>query len=361
MLGEFMQSAFAIIIVFGGLIFIHELGHFLLARLFGIGVRSFSIGFGPKLIAKTIGNTEYRLSVFPLGGYVALVGEEETAELPEGFTPKESFALRPAWQRLCVVVAGATFNILLAILIYCSIFYFVGKSYLLPVIGSVTPNSPANMAQLEAGDTILRINNIPITRFEQVRELTQINAGDKMTLVVANTAGEERTVEITPIHSTMQDIFGDTTQAWILGITPTNKEGRQQIGFFASIEAGVVQTYNALELTVIGLGKLIQGKVSTDSVGGPIMIAQVIHDGTKQGIVVVASIAAFISINLGFINLLPIPVLDGGHAVFLLLEMIRKKPVSIEWRDRFTKVGLALLFSLMIFAMYNDIFRLFKQ
>ena len=125
------QSIFAIIIVFGGLIFIHELGHFLIARLFNIGVRSFSIGFGPKLLAKTIGNTEYRLSAIPLGGYVALVGEEDNSELPEGFTAKDSFALRPAWQRFCVVIAGATFNIFLAIVIYCSIFYFAGKSYLL--------------------------------------------------------------------------------------------------------------------------------------------------------------------------------------------------------------------------------------
>ena len=355
------QSIFAIIIVFGGLIFIHELGHFLVARFFHIGVRSFSIGFGPKLVAKTIGKTEYKLSAIPLGGYVALVGEEDNAELPEGFTQQESFALRPAWQRLCVVVAGATFNILLAILIYFSIFYFSGKSYLLPIIGDIRPNSPASLTELAVGDTILRINNIPITRFEQIRELTQINAGEMMSLVISTPAGDERTIELTPVRSTVQNIFGEPTELWVLGIVPSNKEARQPLGFFTALQQGVVQTYHSLELTVLGLVKLIQGKVSSDSVGGPIMIAQVIHDGAKQGILVVASIAAFISINLGFINLLPIPVLDGGHAVFLLIEMVLQRPVSILWRERLTKVGLFLLFSLMIFAMYNDIFRLIRS
>lgn len=352
------QSILAIIVVFGGLIFIHELGHFLIARLFGIGVRSFSIGFGPKLLAKTIGNTEYKLSAIPLGGYVALVGEEDTAELPEGFTSQESFALRPAWQRLCVVLAGATFNILLAIVIYFSIFYFVGKPYVLPIIGGIQPNSPASTAQLAVGDTIEMINNIPISRFEQLRELVQINAGEKMSLLISSESGEQRTVELTPVRSTVQDIFGDTHEAWIIGIIPSTKQAWQDVGFFASLKDGFIKTYNSLELTMIGLIKIIQGKVSRDSVGGPIMIAQVIHDGAKQGILVLANIAAFISINLGFINLLPIPVLDGGHAVFLLLEMIQRKPVSLLWRERLTKVGLFLLLSLMVFAMYNDIFRL---
>ena len=355
------QSIFAIIIVFGGLIFIHELGHFLIARLFNIGVRSFSIGFGPKLLAKTIGNTEYRLSAIPLGGYVALVGEEDNSELPEGFTAKDSFALRPAWQRFCVVIAGATFNIFLAIVIYCSIFYFAGKSYLLPTIGGITPNSPASLSQLKEGDTILRINNIPINRFEQIRELTQINAGEVMSLVVANAEGVEITVEITPIRSTIKDIFGDNTESWILGIIPSNKQGRQYLTFFSSLQEGFIQTYRSLELTFKGLIKIIQGKVSSDNIGGPIMIAQAIHSGAQQGFIVVAGIAAFISINLGFINLLPIPVLDGGHAVFLIIEMIRQKPVSIIWRERLTKVGLVLLFSLMVFAMYNDIFRLLQS
>lgn len=356
-----MEHVLAIVIVFSGIVFIHELGHFSVARFFKIGVQSFSIGFGPKLITKTIGKTEYCLSAIPLGGYVSLVGEEENGTLPEGFTREESFTLRPAWQRLCVILAGAIFNILLGIIIYWAIFYFSGKSYLLPIVGDVTPNSPAMQAGLTPGDTILRINNLPITRFEQIRELTQINAGEKMSLVVANTQGEERTIEITPTRSIIQDILGDTSELWILGITPSNTQGHLPLGVFSSLQEGISQTYNDLKLTLFALVKLIQGKLSKDNISGPIMIAKIIYNNSHQGIIVIANIAALISINLGFMNLLPIPVLDGGHAIFLLVEMIRNKPINPIWKERFTKVGFALLITLMIFATYNDVLRLFNK
>ncbi|MGL4722607.1 MAG: RIP metalloprotease RseP [Desulfovibrionaceae bacterium] len=350
---------FAVIIVFGGLIFFHELGHFLIARLFGIGVKTFSIGFGKKLFTHTYAKTEYCLSLIPLGGYVALVGEDDTVELPENFTEKESFALRPTWQRFLVVAAGAFFNIILAVILYFCIFFFSGKPYLTPVVGDVFKDSPAQQAHLEVGDIIIGINSTPVTKWSEIHPLIQIQR-DTPTIIEYVRDGIVNTTTIQAIISKVPNIFGEEQEAFVLGIKPSGEQKVTHLTFLSSVKESFITTYQSLALTAESLLKLIQRSVPSDSMGGPIMIAQVINQSSTQGIIAIVSLAALISINLGFINLLPIPVLDGGHILFLTIEMITRRPVSLEWRTRLSYVGLSLLLFLMLFATYNDVMRFFK-
>ena len=354
-----LYSFAAVILVFAGLIFFHELGHFLLARCFGIGVQTFSIGFGKKLFSFTRKKTQYCIALIPLGGYVSLVGESPSSVIPEPFTQRESFALRPAWQRFLVVSAGAVFNILLAVILYFVIFFFSGKSYLLPIIGTVQENSPAYSTQLQPGDTIVAINNIPVKQWEQIRTLTQLNGANKMSLIISrdNTFIQK---DIIPQRSFINNIFGEREEVWVLGITPTQQTAKEYFSVFAALRQAVKTTYTYLHLTAVGVGKLITGKTSTDNITGPIMIIKTLKQQSENGIVALLALAAFISINLGFVNILPIPVLDGGHMVFLLYEMVCRKPIPLVLQTRLMQVGMVLLLCLMVFATYNDISRLFQ-
>ena len=377
-----LTTIIAAVIVLGGLIFFHELGHFLVARALGMGVSTFSLGFGPKLLTWRPGKTEYALSLVPLGGYVALVGENEgdgNNDLPDGFTHEESFSSRPAWQRLLVVAAGPVFNILLAWLLCWIMAYGWGMGVLLPHVGKVDANSPAAVAGVRPGDTILRVNGAPVQEWQDMAEAIGNSGGAPLQLMISrprtatengigvtNLSGvvskDAQVLQLTvkPALSVRKTIFGEQEKAWLVGITASGNVRRVELGFFAAAGGGLTQTGRLLDLTWQSFVKLAQRVIPADQVGGPIMIAQMVGQQAEQGLAGLLGLAALISINLGVLNLLPIPVLDGGQLLFFLLEIIFRRPVPVPVQTWAMRFGVALLAALMIFATYNDIMRLLR-
>ena len=355
----------AVLVVLGGLIFFHELGHFAVARCYCMGVTTFSLGFGPKLFKFKKGKTEYALSLVPLGGYVALVGESDEAEIPEGFTKEESFALRPAWQRLCVVFAGPFANFLLAWLLYFFLAASVGTPILVPEVGSLQENSPAAKAGLLAGDVILAVDEKPISSWDELSQFINQSQGAELNLTVErHEAGEMQSiihVKLAATRATRKTIFGEEETAWLVGIRSSGRVITKPESFISAFGAGFEQTKKMVALTWQGLVKLFERVVPVDQVGGPIMIAQLVGEQAKQGVVGLLALTALISINLGLLNLLPIPVLDGGTIFFCLFEIILRRPLPKKVQEYAMRVGLALLIGLMLLATWNDIARLIRS
>ena len=354
-----MLTVISVILVLGGLIFFHELGHFLVARSLGMGVSTFSLGFGPKLLTRRFGKTDYCLSLVPLGGYVALVGEEEDAELPEGFTEGESFSRRPPWQRLLVVAAGPLANILLAWLLCWGLAFTHGQAYLLPDIGALEEGGPAAEAGLRPGDSVVAINGVPVTDWISMSDNIAASKGAPLRMEV-NRDGRNETVTVTPKAATRKTIFGEEEATWRVGIRASGKTASTELGFGQSAVAGAKRTWEMVHLTWTGMVKLVQRVVPLDQVGGPIMIAQMVGQQAQEGLSSVLALTALISINLAVLNLLPIPVLDGGHIVFCALETVMRRPLSQRVRTITTQAGFAFLICLMLLATFNDVWRLFK-
>jgi len=350
-------NIFAFIIVLGVLIFFHEFGHFLIARFFGVGVEKFSLGFGPRLIGKKIGITDYRLSAIPLGGYVKMVGEEPDAQVAPEEIPL-SFTHKHVAKRMLIVVAGPIFNILLAVIIFFGIFYFTGTYILKPSIGSVRAGSPALAAGLEKGDLITQINGSAINSWDEMAEIINASQGRTLRVSVRRQA-ITLDMSITPEKVTTKNIFGEDVQRYVIGITASGESFSKNLNLFQAASESLMQTYRVTELMVVIIAKLIKGDISTNTLGGPIMIAQMAGDSAKAGVGSLISFIAVISINLAVINLLPIPVLDGGHLLFFLIEAIKGRPVSIKVREVAQQVGLFILILLMILVFYNDITRIF--
>lgn len=358
------MSILAVVIVFGGLIFFHELGHFSVARALGMGVSTFSLGFGPKILKKKVGKTEYALSLVPLGGYVALVGESHDAELPDGFTKEESFSLRPAWQRLLVVLAGPVANIVLALFLCIVVALGWGVTTLLPAVGDVQQGTPAARAGLMKGDLVLSMDGVAVPSWTDLSDRISRGNGAPIVFEISrkDDTGQETVFEttITPERNERKTIFGETEIAWLIGIRSAGLFVNEDVGLVDGIKAGFTQCWNMLSLTWQGFVKLVERVVPADQVGGPIMIAQIIGEQTDNGLVGLLGLAALISINLGILNLLPIPVLDGGTALFCLWEIIFRRPINTKVLDYSVRVGVALLVALMIFATFNDVMRLVR-
>jgi regulator of sigma E protease len=350
-------NIFAFIIVLGVLIFFHEFGHFLIARVFGVGVEKFSLGFGPRLIGKKVGITDYRLSAIPLGGYVKMVGEEPDAQIAPQDLPL-SFTHKHVAKRMLIVAAGPIFNILLAVIIFFGIFFFTGTFILKPSIGSVRAGSPALAAGLEKGDLITQINGSPINSWDEMAEIINASRGRALHLSVRR---QDATLDfsLTPAKVTTKNIFGEDVQRYVIGITASGESFSKEMNLFQAFSESLVQTYRVTELMVVIIAKLIKGDISTNTLGGPIMIAQMAGDSAKAGVGSLISFIAVISINLAIINLLPIPVLDGGHLLFFAIEAVKGRPVSIKVREVAQQVGLFILILLMILVFYNDITRIF--
>lgn len=353
-----ITAAIAIVLVLGALIFFHELGHFVVARLLGMGVSTFSLGFGPKLLKKTLGKTEYCLSAVPLGGYVALVGEEEGDELPEGFTEAESFTARPPWQRLLVAAAGPVANFVLALVVCWGLAWSQGQEYLLPEIGTLEEGGPAARAGVQAGDMLVAIDGKAIHEWGDLSHAIASGKGAPLRLEVAR-GGRSHVLEMTPVATTRKNIFGEDVHTWRIGVRASGKSAHVPLGFWEAASAGASRTWAMIELTWTGFVKLAQRVVPLDQVGGPIMIAQLVGEQAATGLVNVLALTALISVNLAILNLLPIPVLDGGAILFCMLEMLIRRPVPARARDVALRVGVALLVGLMLLATYNDLARLF--
>nr|MDA3832214.1 RIP metalloprotease RseP [Spirochaetales bacterium] len=341
----------------GVLIFFHELGHFLVARLFGVGVEKFSLGFGPTLIGKKIGRTNYILSAIPLGGYVKMVGENQGADIDPADI-SVSFTHKHVFKRILIVAAGPFFNFLLAMILFFVIFHFSGAFLLKPSIGEVKEDSPAYRAGLQKDDLIVAIDGSAIESWEEMARVITGSKGRRIVLSVRR--GESIiAVDIMPELITTKNSFNDDIERYVVGITASGDMFSKDLTLFQGFSESMIQTYNVSKLVVISLVKMIQGKISVKTVGGPIMIAEMAGQQAKQGVASFLFFIALLSVNLGVINILPIPVLDGGHLVFFFIEAVTGHPVSIRIREIAQQAGIFVLIALMVFVFYNDISRMF--
>jgi regulator of sigma E protease len=348
-------SIFSLIIVLGVLIFFHELGHFLVARMLGVGVERFSLGFGPKLVGKKIGITEYQISAIPLGGYVKMVGESPDSELDPSDIPI-SFTHKHVFKRILIVAAGPLFNILLAMIIFFSIFQISGLLILKPGIGDVNEGSPAYMAGLKKDDLVVSIDGVDISSWEDMANAIMASKGK--TLAISVLRGDTiLTKNVTPEVKKFKNIFNEDVDRYVIGITASGEIFKKDLNFFQAFSESINQTYQITSLTIKGVVKLFQGTVSPKTLGGPIMIAQMAGQQAKEGVVNLIFFIALISINLAILNFLPIPVLDGGHLLFFFIEAIKGSPVSVKVREISQQAGIFVLILLMIYVFYNDIAR----
>lgn len=348
------QTFVAAIFVLGLLIFVHELGHFLVAKKSGVGVEKFSLGFGPKIFGRKIGDTEYLLSLIPLGGYVKLTGEDPEEECEN---KEHSFAKASVWRRLAIVSAGPAFNLLFAVLIF-AIVYVIGVPTLSSVVGNVRDGSPAMLAGLQANDEIIAIGDKKIKLWEDLRKVVH-NSPNKELVFKIKRNDEELDILITPESKQTKNLFGEEITVGLVGIEPAPNFIKERYNPAVAVYKGFLKTGEITYLTILSIKKLIQRIIPADTLGGPIMILQMAGEQAKVGVLNLAFFIALLSINLGILNLLPIPILDGGHILFFLIEAVFGKPVSVKKREIAQQVGIAMLVSLMVFAFYNDITRIF--
>lgn len=431
-----MTTLISFIVVLGVLIFIHELGHFAVAKLCGVGVEKFSLGFGPKLIGITKGETEYRISALPLGGYVKMVGEAPGEEV-SGIDRSKSFTAKPVWKKILIVAAGPVMNLALAAVLLPVIF-LIGiqlPSYLdkPPVIGYVAPQESAAKAGIQKGDLVKSINGKEIKDWEALLGEVALSPGKQLDVTLARDGStisarlvpdtsKENGAGIGGMYPPMDPVIGDVAPGYpakeaglkpgdrILSVSGTrithwaelealihkdggekefvvqrgnetlkfelhpkyNKDAKiylvgisrkqdqtvRQFGLVESVQKGVAASIDMTGKLFMVIKGLVLGQYSLKTLGGPIMIAQVAGKAAESGVAEVLSLVAFLSLQLGIINLFPIPVLDGGHLVFFGIEAVKGKPVSEKFMAVAQQVGVALLIALMLLVTYNDIFRI---
>lgn len=446
------MTFFYAILLLGVLIFVHELGHFIFAKWVGIKVLKFSLGFGPRLIGKTVGETEYLVSAVPLGGYVKMLGQSDTPEEEDEVIPEEekhrAYNVQPVWKRFTVIVSGPLFNLFFAALVFTLIF-ISGVPAARPDVGKISEDSPARAAGLATGDRILEINGVATQSWDDVDSAVE-GSGGKPLLMRVKRGDQVETASVTPVKKNGRNLFGEIREGWDIGISPLvlplvgdvmkgsraekaglNRGDRileidgkalttwqdmtdiihgspekslkfvvqrgtgevrfaispekksvktpdgkaKEIGLIgispmandftrrfnlpSAITRGVGKSWEMSVLTIVSIFKLFQRIIPADTIGGPIMIFQMAGQQAAQGALSFFTFMAIISVNLGVLNLLPIPVLDGGHLLFLGIEAVRHKPLSEKVVLIAQKAGIAILASLMLFALYNDITRLF--
>jgi regulator of sigma E protease len=343
------------LILLGILVFVHELGHFLVAKRLGIKVLKFSLGFGPPLISRRWGETEYLISAVPLGGYVKLFGEDPAEDLEEG-EARRSFSARPVWHRLGTVVAGPLMNFLLAVLVFTVLSLF-GTPVPQPIVGQVSPDMPAAEAGIKPGDRVLAIDGQAVETWEDLARLIVASGGDPVELLVARDQ-ETLTFRITPTRHTGQNLLGEEIEKPMIGVSPSGEVVITHHPVWMAPWVGVRETAKWTGLTLEVLGKMVLGQVSPRTLGGPIAIAQMAGETARAGLLSFLFLVAVLSVNLGVLNLLPIPILDGGHMLFFVIEAVRGEAVSLRNREVAQQVGLAILLMLMAYVFYNDIARL---
>jgi len=350
-------NIFAFIIVLGILIFFHELGHFIIARLFGVGVEKFSLGFGPKLIYKKIGITEYCISAIPLGGFVKMVGEEPNTKIDPEQIPF-SFTHKHVLKRILIVAAGPLFNLLLAVVIFFFLFLIYGNFVLKPVIGEVLDTGPAKSSGLKSKDLVVAVNGSDIKTWNEMVDYITISKGQPLVFSVIR---DESLLEIKikPELKSSKNIFGEDINRYIIGVKSSGAVKSIKLGLVDSFKESLVQSYKIIELTFKTIIKLIQGTVSTKTLGGPIMIAEMAGQQAREGIPNLTFFIALLSIHLAIMNFLPIPVLDGGHLLFFTIEAIIGRPVNKKMQEIAQQGGIFLLILLMVWVFYNDIERIF--
>jgi len=448
-----VTTLISFVVVIGVLIMIHEFGHFLVARLCGVGVERFSIGFGPVLLRWRGKETEYCLSAVPMGGYVKMLGEESPLEGSDGaaaFDPQKAFALKPLWARFLIVFAGPGMNFVLAAIIFTIALATLGRPVWPPLIGRVAEDGPAAAAGLQTADMVVSVDGGKVAYWEDLEQAIAESRGRTLALTVRRD-GVERPLSVTPRRTVVRDpIFREAREAWEIGASaqltpqigsvtpgapaekaglrvgdlvravagqpvyspdemmqtiqrrahqtfdmtverdgrplaiavtaagvrergPSGQEmeiGRIGVGIvtkvvryeaytpLAAVWYGIVKTWDMTALTAKGLWKIVSRQIDSSNIGGPIQIAAEAGRQAKEGVASLALFTAIISVNLALLNLLPVPMLDGGHLFFFVIEAIMGRPLSLRKREAAQQFGFVLLMLLMVYALYNDLVRI---
>ncbi len=338
-----MITILAAILVFGLLITVHELGHFLVAKATGMQVDEFAIGFGPLIYQNKTQDTVYSLRLVPLGGFNRIAGMDSADT-----EVKNGFASKPLWARMLVILAGSGMNFILPFVLFFGIFAFSGidKPVNTPTVGLLLPGQPAALAGMMPGDKVLAIGNTPIKTWDDLLRTVTEN-GPKEVDFRVDRAGSQRIYKVTPLYN-------EEAKRAMVGIAPKMEKHSLSIGQAAS----TALSYEGRIIVgmVNGLQKMVTGKSNAD-ISGPIGVAQMAGNVASQGLLPLLSFIAFLSINLAIINLLPVPALDGGHFVVLLVEGFRGKPLPLVWQERIQMLGIALIITLTIFTTFKDITR----
>lgn len=351
----------AFLLVIGPLIFIHELGHYFAGRWFGVKAEAFSIGFGREVFGWTDKRgTRWKVGWMPLGGYVKFKGDMNPASTPSdewlalpAEERAETFQAKKLWQRFIIVAAGPITNFLFAILVYIALFGTYGQPRTPPVIATIEQGSAAEAAGLQLGDRIVRIDGREISRFEDIASYVSIRPDQHMNVELER-AGVPVALDVTPRSLQVEDRFGNRARIGRLGIGPGGVEVAR-LPPHQVVGAALTQTADTVKMMVVTLGQVIRGQRSLQEMGGPLKIAQFSGQQASLGWLDFVLFMSLISINLGFINLLPIPLLDGGHLLFYTIEGVRRKPLNPAAQEWAFRTGLAVLLALMIFVTFNDL------
>jgi len=349
-----LLSIIAFLFVLGVLVFIHELGHFIFAKLVKVRVEIFSLGFGKKLWSFKKGDTEYRISMIPFGGYVKPAGENPEEER-EG-APWE-FLSKSVGHRALIVGAGPVFNYLLAFFLF-SLVLFVGVPQWTATVGELKDDYPAKIAGLEKNDRILSIDGTEIKFWDELSEIIHSKTDSAPVRLNIKRDDQIFTKDIVPKVETITTILGKEAKIGLIGIGPSDDTEIVRYGFFKSIAQGGRQVFMVTKMTYFALFQMATGKISAKEIAGPVGIFKFTGEAAKQGFLYLLSFIGLLSVNLAILNLLPIPVLDGGHLLFLVWEKFRGKPASLKAQEIATKIGFSLIILLMMFAFYNDLARL---
>jgi regulator of sigma E protease len=367
-LNNLFYSILWFVIILTVLVFVHEFGHYIVARWNRVRIEVFSIGFGPELFGWwDRAGTRWKFSAIPLGGYVKMFGDSDASSgLPAAGLARLSqaerdlsFHYKRLGQRAAIVSAGPAANFLFAIVALSILFVTYGQPFTPAEVGQVQPGSAAEQGGMRPGDSILEINGRAVHRFEDVQQAVRLNPNIPMTIVVQRD-GEDQTLHVTPNRTEVSDRFGHHYEIGLLGITRSGMEYVKRDPATAIMQAGA-ETWNLTTGTLGALWQMVEGTRGTEELGGPLRIAQMSGEVAQSGVVAILWFMAVLSINLGLINLFPVPVLDGGHLLFYAAEALRGKPLGQRAQEYGFRIGLALVLTLMVFATWNDIVHLFKH
>jgi len=353
-------------------VFFHELGHFLVARWCGVRVLTFSVGFGPEIVGfDDRYGTRWKLSWIPLGGYVKFFGDDNAASVPDeaaiaNMTEAEkrlSFVHQPVGRRAAIVAAGPIANFILAIIIFATIFAFYGRQTTTARVDTVVPNSAAAAAGLKPGDVVLAIDGRTIESFSDMQRVVSANAGRTLTFQI-DRGGAPMTLTATPALKQSKDGFGNSTCQAVLGVSRSMAPGdikTEHVNPLAAVWLGTKETWFIIDRTFSYIGGLFTGRECADQLGGPIRIAQISGQVATLGFLPVLHLAAMLSVSIGLLNLFPVPLLDGGHLMFYLVEATRGRPLSAKAQEIGFRIGFAIVVMLMIFTVFNDTMQLLPR